>query len=100
MCSQMDDMEDSGKTPDGRASKHHTTTTPHSYYPQILDLHHVPHIFRIKAEDVSRVVVLNLPNSASFNAVPHVVVSPNHTFIYLLLYNCRFATVVNCNINI
>jgi hypothetical protein len=34
------------------------------------------------------------------NTVPHVVITPNHKVISLLLYNCNFATLVNCNINI
>jgi hypothetical protein len=30
-----------------------------------------------------------------FNAVPHVVVTPNHKVILLLLHNCIFATVMS-----
>jgi hypothetical protein len=33
-----------------------------------------------------------------FNAVPHVVVTPNHNIISLLLHNCDFATFINCNV--
>ena len=36
----------------------------------------------------------------SFNAVPRVVVTPNHKIISLLLQNCNFPTVMNCNVNI
>ena len=32
--------------------------------------------------------------------VPHVMGSPNYKIILLLLHNCNFATVVNCNVNI
>ena len=35
-----------------------------------------------------------------FNTVSHVVVTPNHNIISLLLYNCNFATIVNYNVNI
>lgn len=35
-----------------------------------------------------------------FNTVPHGVVTPDHKIISLLLYNCKFATVMNHNINI
>ena len=35
-----------------------------------------------------------------FNMVPHVVVTPTHKIILLLLHNYSFATVVNCNLNI
>jgi hypothetical protein len=38
-------------------------------------------------------LVLSLPNVA----VPHVVLTPNHKIILLLLHNCKFATVVNDN---
>jgi hypothetical protein len=31
--------------------------------------------------------------------VPHVLVTPNHKIISLLLPNCNFATVMNCNVN-
>lgn len=31
---------------------------------------------------------------------PHVVVTPSHKVLLLLLYNCHFATVSNCNVNI
>ena len=34
-----------------------------------------------------------------FNTVPHVVVTPNHKSISLLLHNCNFATLMNCNVN-
>jgi hypothetical protein len=33
-----------------------------------------------------------------FNTVPHVVVTPSHNIILLLLHNCNFATVVNLNL--
>ena len=35
-----------------------------------------------------------------FNAAPHVVVTPNHKIIALMLHNCNFATVMNHNVNI
>ena len=35
-----------------------------------------------------------------FDAVPHVVVTPNYKIISLLLHNCDFATAINCNVNI
>ena len=35
-----------------------------------------------------------------FNTVPHVVVTPNHTIISLLLRNCNFVTMMNYNANI
>jgi hypothetical protein len=34
-----------------------------------------------------------------FNAVPHIVVIPNHKITLWLLQNCRFATVVDHNVN-
>lgn len=35
-----------------------------------------------------------------FNTVPHVVMTPNHKIISLLLHSTNFATVMNCNVNI
>jgi hypothetical protein len=35
-----------------------------------------------------------------FNTVLHVVVTSNHKIISLLLHNCNFAVVINCNVNI
>ena len=35
-----------------------------------------------------------------FNTVPHVVVTPSHKIISLLLYNCNFATARNYHENI
>ena len=35
-----------------------------------------------------------------FNTVLHLVVTPNHNIISLLLHNCKFATVTNQNVNI
>jgi hypothetical protein len=35
-----------------------------------------------------------------FNAVPQVVVTPNHKVIQLLLHSCNFTNVMNCNVNI
>jgi hypothetical protein len=35
-----------------------------------------------------------------FNTAPHVAVTPNHKIILLLLHNCNFATVMNCDVNI
>jgi hypothetical protein len=34
-----------------------------------------------------------------FSTIPHVVI-PNHQVISLLLHNCKFATVINSNVNI
>lgn len=45
-------------------------------------------------------VVLNLPDAASFNTASHVVVTPNHKTIPLLLQNCHLATVMNRNADI
>ena len=44
-------------------------------------------------------MALNLPNAVIFNSVPHVVVSPNHKIILLLIHNCNFTTVMDCNGN-
>jgi hypothetical protein len=47
------------------------------------------------------VVVLNLPNAAISNTVPHVVVTPPTIKLFLLLlHNSNFATVRNRNVNI
>jgi hypothetical protein len=62
--------------PEGHASK-----ASHSY-PQILSLHCVPCMFRIKAENVIGAVVLNLPNAVNFNAVPYVIVTPPTIKLY------------------
>ena len=35
-----------------------------------------------------------------FNTVPHLVVTPNHKIILLLIHNCNFATVMNYSVNI
>jgi hypothetical protein len=35
-----------------------------------------------------------------FNTVPHVVVTPKHKMISILLHNYNFATVINYNVNI
>jgi hypothetical protein len=35
-----------------------------------------------------------------FNTVRHVVVTPNHEMISLLLHNSNFVTVMNHNVNI
>lgn len=40
-------------------------------------------------------VVLNFPNAATFNIVPHAVVTHNHKSLLWLLHNCDFATVMN-----
>jgi hypothetical protein len=50
--------------------------------------------------DDSRAVALSLPNAVTFNTVPHVVVTPNHKVIMLLLHNCNFATIMNHHVNI
>ena len=34
------------------------------------------------------------------NTVPHVVVTPSHKIISLLLHNHNFVTVMDCNVNI
>lgn len=36
----------------------------------------------------------------AFNMVPCVVVTPNHKIMSLLLHTCKFATVINHNVNI
>lgn len=33
-----------------------------------------------------------------FNAVPHVVLNPNHKIIFLLLHNCNFSIVMHRNV--
>lgn len=43
-------------------------------------------------------VILNHPKAA--NTVPHVVVNSNHKLFLLVLLNCSFATVMNCNATI
>ncbi|ERE74215.1 SPARC-related modular calcium-binding protein 1 [Cricetulus griseus] len=43
-------------------------------------------------------VVLNLSLAVTLNTVPHVVVTPNHKIILLLLHNCNFITVTNFNV--
>lgn len=35
-----------------------------------------------------------------FHTLPHVVVTLNHKVILLLLYNCKFAAVMSCDVNI
>ena len=35
-----------------------------------------------------------------FNTVPHVMVTPNHNIILLLLHNYNFATIMSHNVNI
>ena len=45
-------------------------------------------------------VALNLPKVDPIIYDPHVVVTPNHKIILLLLNNCNFATDMNSNINI
>ena len=54
----------------------------------------------IDSPSTSTSVVLNRPNAMTFNIVPHAVVTPNQKIFLLLLYNYKFATVMNCNINI
>lgn len=39
---------------------------------------------------------LNLPNTVTLNALPHIVVTAN----LKLCYNCKFATAMNCNVYI
>ena len=43
---------------------------------------------------------LNLPNAATFNTVPHAVVTPATKLFSLLLHNDNFVTVMNYNVNI
>jgi hypothetical protein len=45
-------------------------------------------------------VVLNLLMLGPFNTVPHVVVTPTRKLFSLAFYNCNFATIMNCNVNI
>ena len=49
---------------------------------------------------LSCLMVLKLPNAVIFYAVPHVVMTPNNTFILLLLHTCNFANAVNHNVTI
>ena len=49
-----------------------------------------------------RAVVLSLPSAATFKTLPSVVMKPappNHIITSLLLPNCNFATVIDCNVN-
>lgn len=48
------------------------------------------------AEECRRAEFLSLP----FNTAPPVAVTPTLKLFSSLLYNCNFASVVNCNINI
>lgn len=48
----------------------------------------------------TRAAVLNLPDNVTFNTVSHTVVTPNYRIIPLLLHNCNFAIIVNCNVKI
>ena len=41
--------------------------------------------------------ILNLPNAVTLNTVPHVGVTPNGKSLSLLLHNCNFDTVLDCN---
>ena len=50
--------------------------------------------------DSFRAVVLNLPHAATFSTVPHVVGTPTIKLFLLLLHSYKFATVMNCNVNI
>ena len=45
-------------------------------------------------------MTLNLPNAATFNTVPHVMVTPNHDITLLQLYKCYIATAMNPSVNI
>jgi hypothetical protein len=53
------------------------------------------HRWTIKRCRLSRVVVLNLPSSATLNTVPHVEVTPSHRIIFLFLPKFKSATVMN-----
>lgn len=46
-----------------------------------------------------RSVVLDLPNTVAFNTV-QVVGTPALKLFSLLLQNCKFVTVMNCNVNV
>ena len=51
--------------------------------------------------DADTTTVLNLLMLRPFNTVPHgVVTPPHHNIIFLILYNCNVAGVMNCNVNI
>jgi hypothetical protein len=43
-------------------------------------------------------MALNLPDAVTLNAVPHLVLTPNHKVI--LFHNCNFATAMNHSENI
>lgn len=45
-------------------------------------------------------VLLNLPNAMTFNTVPHAVATATLELFPLILHNCKFATVMNCHVNI
>ena len=47
-----------------------------------------------------KAVILQLPNAATFNTVPHVVESPNYKIVFLSFQDCNFSTVMNQNLNI
>ena len=47
-----------------------------------------------------RAVVFNLPNTMTLKYSSSCCRDPNHKIISLLLHNCNFATVMNCNVNI
>ena len=57
------------------------------------------------SDGLSTVIMSSLLNVLTFltlrlfNTVPHVVVTLDHETVLLLLHNCNFATVMNCNIN-
>ena len=59
------------------------------------------HLGRAAAQSSPSVpVAQHLPNAWSSSTVPHVVVTPSIKLFLLLLHNCNFATVMNCNVNI
>ena len=43
-------------------------------------------------------MVLSLPNAVVLYNVPHVVMTPTIKLPLLLLHNCNFAAVINCNV--
>ena len=45
-------------------------------------------------------VVLQLPDAATFNTVPHAVLTPNQKITLLLLHNANIAIVMSRDVNI
>jgi hypothetical protein len=48
---------------------------------------------------LANTALLSLPKACDPNTVPHVVGTPRHKIILLLLHNCNFAAVMNHIVN-